>query len=78
MSDDRTERSSTGLAFVVGGLVVAVVVIAIVIFGDDLTGSRDIDVDVNVPADQAAPPADTAPPGNSAAPTTPPATPPQQ
>ena len=55
MADQASDRSSTGLAFVVGGLVVAVVVLAIVIFGGDLFGKRDIDVDVNVPPAQSAP-----------------------
>jgi hypothetical protein len=79
MANERPDGSPTGLAFVVGGLVVAVLVLGFVIFGDDLSGSRDIDVDVNVPADQATPPADQAAPGSSTAPTNQqPATPPQQ
>ena len=55
MADQTSDRSSTGLAFVVGGLVVAVVVLAAVIFGGDLFGKRNIDVDVNVPPAQSAP-----------------------
>jgi hypothetical protein len=60
MADHTSERSSTGLAFVVGGLVVAVIVLAVVIFGGDLFGKRDIDVDVNMPA-QSAPASPTEP-----------------
>ena len=62
MADDTSERSSTGLAFVVGGLVVAVVVLAVVIFGGDLFGKRDIDVDVHVPPTQSAPPSSSTTP----------------
>jgi hypothetical protein len=70
MADDTSERSSTGLAFVVGGLVVAVIVLAVVIFGGDLFGKRDIDVDVNMPPAQSAPasptePAQPAPPSST-------------
>jgi len=61
MADDTTGRSSSGLAFVVGGLVVAVIVLAIAIFGGNVFGKRDIDVDVHVPTEQSAPPSSTAP-----------------
>jgi hypothetical protein len=61
MADETSERSSSGLAFVVGGLVVAVVVLAIAIFGGELFGKRDISVDVNVPPTQSAPSSSTAP-----------------
>jgi hypothetical protein len=61
MADDTSGRSSSGLAFVVGGLVVAVVVLAIAIFGGDLFGKRDIDVDVHVPPAQSAPTSPAAP-----------------
>ncbi len=53
MAEHTSERSSTGLAFIVGGLVVAVVVIAYLVLGGDIFGSRDVDIDVNVPATQA-------------------------
>jgi hypothetical protein len=61
MADQTSERSSSGLAFVVGGLVVAVIVLAVAIFGGDLFGKRDIDVDVHVPPTQSAPSSSTAP-----------------
>lgn len=61
MADETSDRSSTGLAFVVGGLVVAVIVLAVVIFGGDLFGTRDIDVDVNAPPTQSVPASPTEP-----------------
>ena len=55
MADQTSENSSPGLAFVVGGLVVAVIVVSVVVFGTDLFGSRDIDIDVTVPTTQSPP-----------------------
>jgi hypothetical protein len=71
MADIESERSSTGLAFIVGGLVVAVLLIGYFLLSGDGAVTRDVDVDVNVPAP--AVPAEPAPPANMTAPATPPA-----
>jgi hypothetical protein len=60
MADQTSERSSAGLALIVGALLVADIVIALAIFDVDLFGNRDIDVDVNLPPVQS-PPATIAP-----------------
>ena len=67
MAEIESERSSTGLAFIVGGLVVAVLLIGYFLLSGDMADTRDVDVDVTVPAP--AVPAEPAPPAN----TTPPA-----
>ncbi|HEY7688169.1 MAG TPA: hypothetical protein VH835_05730 [Dongiaceae bacterium] len=57
---NNTERSNNGMAFVVGGLVVAVLVIGYFVLGGDLGLRDDVNVDVNVPAPtvpEATPPA---------------------
>jgi len=67
MAEIESERSSTGLAFIVGGLVVAVLLIGYFLLSGNMADTRDVDVDVTVPAP--AVPAEPAPPAN----TTPPA-----
>jgi len=67
MAEIESERSSTGLAFIVGGLVVAVLLIGYFLLSGDMADTRDVDVEVTVPAP--AVPAEPAPPAN----TTPPA-----
>jgi hypothetical protein len=71
MAEIESERSSTGLAFIVGGLVVAVLLIGYFLLGGDGVDTRDVDVDVTVPAPTV--PAEPAPPANTTAPATPPA-----
>ena len=67
MADIESERSSASLAFIVGGLVVAVLLIGYFLLSGEADVTRDVDVDVTVPAP--AVPAEPAPPAN----TTPPA-----
>ena len=67
MAEIESERSSMGLAFIVGGLVVAVLLIGYFLLSGDMADTRDVDVDVTVPAP--AVPAEPAPLAN----TTPPA-----
>ena len=69
MADNETQKSSTGLAFVVGGLVVAVVVIGYFVLGGEMPGSKNVDVDINVPSA----PIEATPPSNSTQPAQPPA-----
>ncbi len=71
MAEIESERSSTGLAFIVGGLVVAVLLIGYFLLGGNTSDTRDVDVDVTVPAP--AVPAEPTPPANTTAPATPPA-----
>lgn len=71
MTEIESERSSTGLAFIIGGLVVAVLLIGYFLLSGDGATTRDVDVDVNVPAP--AVPVEPAPPANTTAPATPPA-----
>jgi len=66
MADIESERSSTGLAFIVGGLVVAVLLIGYFLLSGNTTSTRDVDVDVTVPAP--AVPAESAPPANATPP----------
>ncbi|HVR66921.1 MAG TPA: hypothetical protein VMT98_09780 [Verrucomicrobiae bacterium] len=66
MADIESERSSTGLAFIVGGLVVAVLLIGYFLLSGNTTSTRDVDVDVTVPAP--AVPAEPAPPANATPP----------
>ena len=54
MAEGNTNTSgggNTGLAFIVGGLLVVVVIIAFFVFGRGMLPgeSKDIDVDVNLP-----------------------------
>ena len=55
-----SERSSSGLAFIVGGLVVAVLLIGYFLLSGDAADTRNVDVDVTVPAP--AVPAEPTPP----------------
>jgi hypothetical protein len=71
MADNETQKSSAGLAFVVGGLVVAVLVIGYFMLGGEMPGSRNVDVDINVPTPTA--PTEATPPANSSEPAQPPA-----
>jgi hypothetical protein len=72
MADNtNSENSSTSLAFIVGGLVVAVMLIGYFLLSAGTPPTRDVDVDVTVPAP--AVPAEPAAPSNSTAPATPPA-----
>ena len=71
MADIKSERSSASLAFIVGGLVVAVLLIGYFLLSGDGAVTRDVDVDVTVPAP--AVPAETLPPANTTVPATPPA-----
>ena len=71
MAENETEKSSTGMAFIVGGLVVAVMVIGYFVLGGQMPGSKNVDVDVNVPAPSA--PVEATPPSNSTEPAQPPA-----
>ncbi len=71
MADIESERSSTSLAFIVGGLVVAVLLIGYFLLSGDGAVTRDVDVDVNVPAP--AVPAEPTPPADTTLPATPPA-----
>ena len=71
MAENESEKSSTGMAFIVGGLVVAVLVIGYFVLGGEAPGTRDVDVDVTVPAPAA--PTDASPPADSTAPAQPPA-----
>lgn len=57
MAENEQEKSTTGMAFIVGGLVVAVLVIGYFVLGGEIPGSRDVDVDVTLPAPTA--PADS-------------------
>jgi hypothetical protein len=71
MAEIESERSSASLAFIVGGLVVAVLLIGYFLLSGDGAVTRDVDVDVTVPAP--AVPAEPAPPANTTVPATPPA-----
>jgi hypothetical protein len=62
MAENESQKSSTGIAMIVGGLVVAVLVIGYFVLGGDVFGTRDVDVDITVPA-----------PADSTAPAQPPA-----
>jgi hypothetical protein len=73
MADIESERSSASLAFIVGGLVVAVLLIGYFLLSGDGAVTRDVDVDVTVPAPAPAVPAETLPPANTTVPATPPA-----
>jgi len=65
MAENEQEKSSAGMAFIVGGLVVAVLVIGYFVLGGEVPGTRDVDVDITVPAPTA--------PADSTAPAQPPA-----
>ena len=71
MAENESEKSSTGMAFIVGGLVVAVMVIGYFVLGGQMPGAKNVDVDVNVPAPSA--PVEATPPSNSTEPAQPPA-----
>jgi hypothetical protein len=71
MADNESQKSSTGMAFVVGGLVVAVLVIGYFVLGGQMPGSKNVDVDISVPAPSA--PVEATPPSNSGQPAQPPA-----
>jgi hypothetical protein len=69
MADNtNSENSATSLAFIVGGLVVAVMLIGYFLLSAGTPPTRDVDVDVTVPA-----PAAPAAPATGTAPATPPA-----
>lgn len=57
MAEDGKGSGNSGLAFIVGGLVVVVIVIAWFLFagGGMPGGERDVDVDVSLPEAPAAP-----------------------
>jgi hypothetical protein len=63
MAENESQRSSTGMAFVVGGLVVAVVVIGYFVLGGEMPGSSKVDVNINAPAPTA--PVEATPPAGS-------------
>jgi hypothetical protein len=71
MAEIESERSSASLAFIVGGLVVAVLLIGCFLLSGDGAVTRNVGVDVTVPAPAA--PAGPAPPANTTVPATPPA-----
>jgi hypothetical protein len=66
MENNESQKSNTGMAFVVGGLVVAVLVIGYFVLGGEMPGSKNVDVDVNVPAPSA--PVEATPPSDSTQP----------
>jgi hypothetical protein len=71
MAENESEKSSTGMAFIVGGLVVAVLVIGYFMLGGEMPGSKNVDVDISVPAPSA--PIEATPTSNSTQPAQPPA-----
>ena len=66
MAENESGKSPTGIAFVVGGLVVGVLVIGYFVLGGGMPGSRDVDVDISVPAPTA--PVEATPPAGSTQP----------
>jgi hypothetical protein len=66
MAENESEKSNTGIAFVVGGLVVAVLVIGYFVLGGDLPGTRNVDVDISVPTPEA--PIEATPPSTTTQP----------
>jgi hypothetical protein len=49
MAEIESERSSTGLAFVVGGLIVAVAAMGYLLFGGKPPATDDVDVTITLP-----------------------------
>ena len=71
MAENESQKSNTGMAFIVGGLVVAVMVIGYFVLGGEMPGSKNVDVDINVPTPSA--PIEATPPSDTTQPAQPPA-----